>query len=462
MKRRISWLSLCLAMSLVAAACGRGDDSGATATTTAPATTAATGSTAATTTSEVGVSETEITIEVMADTGSALAPGLFQGNIDALNAYAKYVNAKFGGVGCRKLVVKTWDSKLDPNESKNGLIDSCKNAVAMVGGNALFNPDVTPMTGCVDKAGTATGLPDIAALANDITEQCGKTTYVIQAVTETCPVTQGQPRTTTQIVGPTNYYLKSNPGLKGLFMVPGDLPTTVQSATFLIAAQQKSGIVFDAGTPKVSGRDEQSAFTPRVQALKATGGNFVYDGSNDVAMIKMRKEAKAQGLDSVKIWACSLACYTKNMTASGGADVEGTYVWMQFLPFEEADQNAELKAYVDSVTADGKAVDSFGAQAWQAAAAFKTVVDKIVAKSGPNGITRAAILTELAALKDFDANGWTGKKSLRGVSNCFLIMQIQGGKFVRSYPAEKGKMDCADTNLTTVTLDPKVEADKIK
>jgi ABC-type branched-subunit amino acid transport system substrate-binding protein len=219
-------------------------------------------------------------------------------------------------------------------------------------------------------------------------------------------------------------------------------------------------VKFDAGVTKVSGRDEQSAFTPRVQALKSVSGNFVYNGSNDVAMIKMRKEAKAQGLDSVKVWACSLACYTKNMTASGGADVEGTYVWMQFLPFEEADSNTELKAYIDSVGADK--VDSFGAQAWQAAAAFRQVVNGIVAKSGPNAITRSAILTDLAALKDFDANGWTGKKSLRGVSNCFLVMQVQSGKFVRSYPAEKGKMDCQDTNITTVTLDPAAEAAKIK
>ncbi len=31
---------------------------------------------------EVGVSESEITVTVMADTGSPLAPGLFQGNVD--------------------------------------------------------------------------------------------------------------------------------------------------------------------------------------------------------------------------------------------------------------------------------------------------------------------------------------------------------------------------------------------
>jgi hypothetical protein len=234
----------------------------------------------------------------------------------------------------------------------------------------------------------------------------------------------------------------------------------VQSATYLIAALEKSGVTFDDKL-KVSGRDQQSQYTPRVQALKQHGGNFVYDGSNDRAMINMRKEAKAQGVDSSKIiWACSLACYTRNMLSSGGADVEGTYVWMGFLPFEEADQNAELKAYIDGVGASK--VDSFGAQAWQAAVAFKDVVDKIVKTDGPNAITRKSVLDGLKNLGQFDAHGWIGPKDLKSLSPCWLMMQVKGGKFVRVYPAAKGKMDCDPANLSTVTLDPAAEAAKIK
>jgi len=179
-------------------------------------------------------------------------------------------------------------------------------------------------------------------------------------------------------------------------------------------------------------------------------------------MIKMRKEAKAQGIDSSKVlWSCSLACYTKNMTAQGGADVEGTYVWMQFLPFEEADVNPEVKAYVDSVGADK--ADSFGAQAWQAAVAFKQAVDGIVKAGGPNAITRAKIIDALKNTKDFDANGWMGKKDLRnGYSTCFVMLQIQAGKMVRVFPKERGTLSCDPGNVLTVTLDPVAEAAKIK
>jgi ABC-type branched-subunit amino acid transport system substrate-binding protein len=407
---------------------------------------------------EVGVSADTITVEVMADVGSSLAPGLFQGNHDALEAYAKYINAN-GGIACRKLVAKLWDTKLSPDESKNGLIDACTNAVALVGNNALFNPDVSPMETCKDKAGAATGLPDVAALANDIHEQCSKLAFLIQAVPEKCETLTGE-RELTAYVGMTRYLVEHNGDLHGLFMVPGDLPTTVQSATYQIKAQTDAGVRFDS-VLKISGRAEQAAYTPLVQQVKAAKATYVYNGSLDRAMVAMRKEAKAQGVDSVKVWACSLACYTRNFLATGGADVEGTYTWMQFLPFEEADSNAALKAYVDAVGPNK--VDSFGAQAWQAAMLFKHAVDQIVKTDGVNGITRAKLLDALRATDDFTADGWMGKepKDLRGFSPCMVILQVKDGKFVRVFPEKKGTLDCNAADVVHITLDPAKEAEKI-
>ena len=443
---------------LMASACSRSSSSKPA--TLSPSSTAPDQCNATLQASDVGVTPTDITVEVMADVGSPLAPGLFQGNVDAMNAYATYLNAH-GGIACRKLVVRTWDSKLSPSEAKNGLIDGCQNALAMVGGNSLFNPDPSPMTNCVDKSGQATGLPDVAALANDVNEQCAPTAFTIQAVFQHCPLQPGA-FPATQQVGPTKFYVQTfGSGLHGLFLVPGDLPTTVQSATYNIDAQAQAGITWDAA-PKVSGLDPQPAFTPRVQLAKAKGSTFVYDGSNDQAMIRMRKEANAQGLGSVKLWACSLACYTKAFLAQGGSDVEGTYLWMSFLPFEEANYNAEDQAFV---TALGSKADSFGANAWQAGAAFKTAVDGIVKQSGPNAVTRAALLTALKGLTNFTDGGWMGGKSLKGeggTSDCYLILQVQARKFVRVHPSQPGAMDCKADNLATVTVDPVAEAARLK
>ena len=89
-------------------------------------------------------------------------------------------------------------------------------------------------------------------------------------------------------------------------------------------------------------------------------------------------------------------------------------------------------------------------------------MDDVVAKSGPNGITRAAILDDLKGMENFTDNGWMGEKDLRGFSPCYVLMQIQNGKFVRVYPTKPGTLDCSASNVTTLNIDPVAEAAKIK
>jgi ABC-type branched-subunit amino acid transport system substrate-binding protein len=408
---------------------------------------------------DVGVTADTITVEVMADVGASVAPGLFQANHDAMTAFAEYVNAN-GGIACRQLEVNLWDTALDADESLNGTIDACQKALAIVGSNALFNPDMSTVTECADIDGNATGLPDIAALANDIAQRCNPTTYLIQGVSENCDVLEGE-RDVSGFTGFIDWALEQNgDDLHGLFMVPGDLPTTVVSATYQIEAAAQAGVVWDS-IARVSGRAEQAAYTPLVQQVKAADSNFVYNGSNDRTMAAMRKETAAQGVTSVDVWGCSLGCYTQNFLETAGADAEGTYVWMQFLPFEEADSNEALKAYVDAVGIDN--ADAFGAQAWQAALLFQHVVDQIVETDGINGITRAKVLEVLATTDDFTAEGWMGDegKDLRGFSTCMVILQVRDGEFVRVFPEEEGTLDCDPANLTEFQLDPELEATKI-
>jgi len=325
-----------------------------------------------------------------------------------------------------------------------------------VGNNALFNPDVSPMTGCVDKNGSATGLPDIAAFTTDTNEMCARTAYIVAGVYEPCPVVNGvRPMTAPGLV--IRWFLRNFPGLHGLFLAAGDLPSLVQTAAYEIAAQQAAGIKFDA-TPKVSESDTQTAYTPWVQLIKAHDSNYVFDGSDDVAMIRMRKEALAQGVTGVEVWGCTIACYTSRMLSQGGSAVDGTYLTLNFLPFEEASYNAEDQAYVSTVPS----LTTWGAEAWQAGLAFKHVVDKIVATSGPNGLTRAAVLDGLKNIGQFTAGGWMGATNLRDETPCWVVLQIQNGKFVRVYPTKPGTFDCDPANNVTFNLDPVAAAAQLK
>ena len=115
--------ALMTAVVLVAASCGGGaevDDSssggGGGSETTENADTSSSAAECKDVTLEatdVGVTPETITVAVIADTGSAFRPGLFQGSVDGVKAWAEYRNAN-GGIGCRQIEVKEYDSKISP------------------------------------------------------------------------------------------------------------------------------------------------------------------------------------------------------------------------------------------------------------------------------------------------------------------------------------------------------------
>ncbi len=364
MVRRKVFGALC-ALLLVAAACGRSDDDAESATTAAPATTAAGAATtiaestettasggsattaaAAETTvaadpcegvaleqTEVGVSADTITVLVMADVGSELAPGLFQGSIDGTKAWAEHVNAN-GGLACRQVKVLEWDSKISATEATNGFLEACAKALAMVGSNSLFVGDTTPVQNCPDMAGDATGIPDIAALSADSVHQCLPNVFSLTGTAGSCPYGGTGTRDFNIALGAIQQYQEIVEGpLHGIYLIPSDLPSTIAASMSQVRAMNSIGVVSD-GEFGVSGRAEQAAYAEYVGAMRANDSNFAHNGSNDQAMIKLRTEAIAQGLaDTGIIWSCSLSCYTPDFRSN--PNVEGTYLSLSFLPYDE-------------------------------------------------------------------------------------------------------------------------------
>jgi len=457
------WSVALFVPALLAAACSRSGSThpSATTATAVPATTAAAAANPCTVplqATDVGVTPTDITIEIMADVGSPVAPGVFQGAVDAINAFAARVNAH-GGLACRQLKVRFWDSKLDPAESKNGQIDACSNAFALVGTSAGADIDSTTVKTCADRNGQATGLPDVAAFGGDDTF-CGPTNFTVISLPQACPIPAGD-NTYSEQVGYIKWQVQHDAGLHGLFLLAGFPPALTVGEVPIFTAFQHAGMVWD-GTPKIGITDTQPEYAPRVQVARARGSNYVFNGAADTSLLSLRREAAAQGLTSIKVWACSSNCYTPQFIQQGGADAEGTYLWLDRLPFEEASYNADESAYVDGVGA-AKA-DGFGAYAWEAADAFADAVNAVVAKDGPNGLTRATLVWALRNLTHFDGHGWFGPHALTGEpsnSSCFVVLQVQNGKFVRVYPTKPGTMDCDPSNLATVTVDAAAAAAKL-
>jgi len=454
--KRSSWVAVVLSMVVLASACGSGKKIGGAITpgsTVAPGapTTSDVCKTTALQATEVGVTPQTITVTVIADTGSPLRPGLFQGSVDAVQAWAKYINAN-GGLACRQVVVKTADSKLTADDARNAVTTACGDSLAMVGTTALFLDDMTAAEQCKDKAAKPVGIPDLAVIQTYAVEQCSPISFAALPSGVSCPYSGSGVRTFKESTVTPDYYLKKygKGSLHGLYLVPSDLPSTISASTPLFALDKAMGITQDAEFG-VSSLTPQSGYTPYVQAIKSHNSTFARDGSDYVSNVDLRKEAQVQGVSSVKVWDCSLQCYDQRLISTGGSAVEGQYTWLSFLPFEDKGHNAELDNFLQYDTKP----DAFGAQAWVSGQIFATAVNAVVAKSGPNGLTRSALLTAIRGITNFDDHGFISPTNIGGkvASKCLIGMQVENGKFVRVDPVTPGKFDCTGS-VMDITLDP--------
>ena len=149
---------------------------------------------------EVGITPTEIHIAVVADVDSPLAPNVFKGSVNGVQAFAKYQNAN-GGLAGRKVVVDFLDSHLNPNETRNALITACNQDFAMVGTSVVFLNNTDDMTSCKDKSGAATGIPDMPFTALTVTHQCSPETFAVSPPQLICSTVNDHPQTYQASVG---------------------------------------------------------------------------------------------------------------------------------------------------------------------------------------------------------------------------------------------------------------------
>ena len=344
---------------------------------------------------------------------------------------------------------------LNPLETENGFLKACNDALALVGTTVLFGTATIDLNSCEDAAGNPIGVPDLAYITTEPPHQCSPNSFHVSRPGGACPYESGERAFEAQ-VGAANY-VKNQAGvdLHGVFIVPADLESTIAASVPQIVAQESQGIVFDDAIG-VSGRATQAEFAPIVQTMREAGSNYVYNGSNDQAMIKLRSEAAAQGLDESSIqWVCSLSCYTPDFIEQGGDIVEGTYVWMSFVPFFEAADNPELGDFIDAIGEDFP--PAWAAGAWADGVLFEEVVGRIVENDGPNAITRQAVLDGLREITDFDANGWWSTSDFsttETIAECIAVLQVQNGEYVRVFPDTPGQLECDPAHVVPVTTDP--------
>jgi ABC-type branched-subunit amino acid transport system substrate-binding protein len=403
---------------------------------------------------EVGVTPTQIRIAVVADVDNPFAPGLFQSAVDSVNGAAKYINAN-GGIAGRKLKVDFIDSHLNPNDTRNAIITACQQDFALVGTEALFLTNMEDAINCKDIKGQATGLPDLAAIATGIPETCAPVTYTPTGPQLLCDTKDEHPQTYQGNQGDTTYYKKHvDKHLSGAFVLPNDTQDANRGDAVQQAIAEQNGVKVDQSVT-ASGKDPQSVYTPVVQKMKNDSSNWGWSGLAFGNVIQFHDEAQLQGIYDTKstVWGCTTACYDPDFIKTGGATADGTYVPLGFLPFDEVKANQGVADYVKYTGKDK--VAGLGVYAWAAGIELQQALQSVVKANGNNGITRANLLAALEKMTSFDANGLIGKANVGGkvTTSCFVLEQVQNGKFARVWPKKAGTFDCTKSNHVTVKAD---------
>jgi ABC-type branched-subunit amino acid transport system substrate-binding protein len=406
---------------------------------------------------EIGVTPKEIRIAVLADVDTPVAPGLFKGSPDAVQGFAKYIN-RTGGLAGRKLVVDFLDTQLSADEARNAVIKACANDFAMVGTAALFLNNVDDQLACVDKAGAATGLPDVPFLTTEAPQQCSPITFPVSPPQLLCATKDQHPQTYQGSAGRAFYYEKRyGKDLHGLYVFGADLKSA-RNASFSSGLGQIRQLCCKSDQDvDLSSRAPQSSYTPVVQEIKDKSASYAQSTGPFNTTVALRKEAKLQGVNTVKVWDCGTQCYDPQLIEQGGSDVEGQYADTLYLPFfNAADRKANKMAatFYKSVGADK--VGQLGAPySWIAAVAFRDALNAVVKAHGVNGLTRKNLLAALSTIHEFDADGFYGGVDLAGrtIGPCHVLNQVKNGAFVRIQPTKPGTFDCPKGGVVHTKLD---------
>jgi hypothetical protein len=408
---------------------------------------------------DVGITDKEIHIAVVADVDNTIVPNLFKADKDAVEGVAKYLNSKAGGGGLagRKVVVDFYDSKLNPNATTNAEIQACQNDLAMVGTSSVFLTSVDNMRNCKDSTGAVTGLPDIPFVTTALVQQCSDQSFPIAPPQVQCDTKDQHPQTFRANVSRGRYYnQKFGQGkLHGVYVFGNDSKSARDSSFVSLGALRNIGIKSDQDFD-LPGASPQSAYTPVVQAMKDHQSNYG-QAITAQAMVLLRKEAALQNLTGVKVWDCGVGCYDEqNFIKAGGSDVEGQYVDLLFLPFySKADQKANPATgnYVKYTGQDN--IASFGSYAWAAGLAFRDAVNAQVKAGGVNSVTRKTLFEQLNKIHKFDADGMFAPIDLAGrqISNCSVTTQVKNGEYVRVSPTKPGTFKCWPNGIITEKYD---------
>lgn len=368
-----------------------------------------------------GVTAKTITIGNASDI-SGPVPGLFEASQDAVKAYVAYFNATSDICG-RKLALKAYDSRTDASADQQAYAKGCDETFAMVGSMSAF-----------DSGGASTaqncGLPDIRSAGVTSDRQSCTTCYGAQSTVAN------------EFENAVPDYVKKNyPGAAAhAAMLYINAGAAAENGKVQAAAMSKRGMHF----AYVQGIDiSEFNYAPYVQQMKDKGVKYVQMIASTDQFVRLADAMQQQGFKP-DIYMLDPTAYTRAYVKNGGDAVEGTTLFINFTPFEEAAGNKEEQLYLSWLqqVKPGAEPSFFGLFSWSAARLF---VERATALGGKLG--RPALLSELRKVDGWTANGLHSPQHVgpRHTGDCWRFIRLQHGRWV---PVGGSRYQCNGT--TTV------------
>jgi ABC-type branched-subunit amino acid transport system substrate-binding protein len=159
--------------------------------------------------------------------------------------------------------------------------------------------------------------------------------------------------------------------------------------------------------------------------------------------VRLAQAMQQQGFKP-EVFMLDPTAYTQAFVKNGGDAVEGTTLFINFTPFEEASSNREEQLYLSWLqqVKPGAEPSFFGLFSWSAARLF---AERATALGGK--LSRPALLADLQHVDNWTANGLHSPQHVgpRHTGDCWRFIQLQHGRWV---PVGGTKYQCNGT--TTV------------
>ena len=361
---------------------------------------------------DVGVTGNTITVGNVSDLGGPV-PGLFQGGPDGTQAYFNYINQTQGGVFGRQLKLATSDDGLQCNQNEADYQNQVNSVFAFVGSWSLDDNCGAQILsqGHTDIPLVQQALnPQMAALPNE---------YSID------PFAYGGP------TGAFQYFKSKFPSaITSVGTLVGNQPAAVAAWKGIEQDMQAQGykVVYEDDFPPA-----QSNFTADVVRMRSQGVKEVFLQSvNAPDAADLANEAAQQNW-APQLWHCPVCYFGGYVSQSGGAsNVEGQYATtiQELFLGEDAGTVPEVALFDKWLKQGypGFTPDQFADTSWSNAALFVQALKM----AGPH-LTRKAVLAALASIHSFSDNGMfpTVDVGAKQPSNCYMILQLKGGKYVK-------------------------------